>query len=238
MRLEAAASALSPIKGIGSTIVFEDRHCCGAAGESAKVVPLGSADTDGDDEGKRPERAVASDAMLIGYARKSTKRQRWDLQLRALEAAKCDMVISEQLSGRAGIGKGLLAAIGSCRRGDTLVVWKLDRMSRNLRELLAVVDVMRMRGIRLKVLTGAGVNIDVLQTEGAAIYTVYAAFAELELGFNHERTLAGISVRQDRAPDRPSHSVQAVLQNVGKPPRNRKPLRSAFNDTGHPRLRR
>ncbi|APH74171.1 recombinase family protein [Aquibium oceanicum] len=98
------------------------------------------------------------------------------------------------------IGRGLLAAIGSCRRGDTLVVWKLDRVSRNLRELLAVLEALIPQGISLKVLNGAGAAIDLSQVEGAAIYTVYAAFAEMERQMNRARTVAGLEARKEKRP--------------------------------------
>jgi len=133
--------------------------------------------------------------MLIGYARVSTKRQKLDLQRQALEAAGCELVIQEQRSGRQ-FGRGLLAAIGSCHRGDRLVVWKLDRLGRTIRELCAVLDLLRLRGIGLQVLTGAASAIDLGNAEGLALYTAYAAFAELELAMSHERTLAGLTARR------------------------------------------
>lgn len=167
--------------------------------------------------------------MLIGYARVSTKRQRLDLQLKALEAAKCNMVVSEWLSGGAGIGKGLLAAIGSCRRGDTLVVWKLDRVSRNLLELMAVMDALRKRGVCLKVLTGAAAAIDINDAEGPALYTIYAAVAELERSMNRERTLAGIGTMPKRRPQsrKAKSTVGAGSRRVVP-----MPLRCAFNRNG------
>jgi DNA invertase Pin-like site-specific DNA recombinase len=158
--------------------------------------------------------------MLIGYARVSTRKQRTDLQLKALEAARCDMVVLERLSGGKHIGRGLLAAIGSCRQGDTLIVWKLDRVSRNLRELLAVLDALISQGINLKVLSGAGSAIDLSQVEGAAIYTVYAAFAEMERQMNRARTVAGLEARKEERPQR------------NRLHRSRRPsLRSVFNSS-------
>ena len=87
--------------------------------------------------------------MLIGYARVSTRRQRLNLQHKALEAAKCDLMISEWLSGGGGIGQGLTAAINACGKGDLLVVWKLDRLGRNLAELMCVIKRLRGRGAGL-----------------------------------------------------------------------------------------
>ncbi|MEQ1953651.1 recombinase family protein [Mesorhizobium sp. CN2-181] len=170
--------------------------------------------------------------MLIGYARVSTRRQRLDLQQKALEAAKCDMVISEWLSGAAGIGKGLLAAIGSCRRGDTLVVWKLDRVSRNLRELLAVHDVLIKRGIILKVLTGAASAIDLTQIEGTALYAIYSAVAELERDLNRGRTLAGLNVTLNRGIKSAVGVSSGRAGKVVREQRKRKRLRCAFNRIG------
>ena len=125
----------------------------------------------------------------------STKRQKLDLQLKALEAARCNLVVSERLSG-VSLGRGLLAAIGSCRRKDLLVVWKLDRLGRNMRELLAVLEVLRSRGIGLRVLTGAASSINIAQAEGPSVYAAYAAFAELESTMNRERTVAGLDARR------------------------------------------
>lgn len=91
----------------------------------------------------------ARPAMLIGYARVSTRRQRLDLQHRALEAARCDLIISEWRSGDSGIGHGLGAAMECCGAGDLLVVWKLDRLGRNVMELMGVIERLRRRGAGL-----------------------------------------------------------------------------------------
>ncbi|MDI6029441.1 recombinase family protein [Corticibacterium sp. UT-5YL-CI-8] len=196
--------------------------------------------TDRNNEEKYPHGADAGGTMLIGYARVSTRKQRFDLQLKALEAARCDMVVSEQISGGAGIGRGLLAAIGSCRRGDTLVVWKLDRVSRNLRELLAILDVLVSRGIALKVLTGAGSAIDLTQIEGPAVYTVYAAFAELEREMNKERTIAGLNARieQSHRCDAARVLVAPEQQDICSRRYRRRSLRCSFNRTGDRRIHR
>ncbi len=129
--------------------------------------------------------------LLIGYARVSTRRQRLDLQLKALEAAKCDLIISERVSGGGVTGKGLDTAIGASGRGDLLVVWKLDRLGRNLVELMGVVERLRRRGAGLKVLTGAASAIDINAAEGEALFAVYAAFAALELDLNRQRSASG-----------------------------------------------
>ncbi|WP_181832815.1 recombinase family protein [Bosea caraganae] len=166
----------------------------------------------------------AGSRSLIGYARVSTKRQKLDLQLKALEAAGCDLVVSERLSG-VSLGRGLLAAIGSCRRGDLLVVWKLDRLGRNMRELLAVLDVLKSRGIGLQVLTGAASSIDIGQAEGPSLYAAYAAFAEFELTMNRERTLAGIEAH--RTSGMPARARPRSLQLKFAAVANRKSSRRA-----------
>ena len=112
--------------------------------------------------------------MLIGYARVSTRRQRLDLQHRALEAARCDLIISEWRSGDSGIGHGLGAAMECCGAGDLLVVWKLDRLGRNVMELMGVIERLRRRGAGLKVLTGAASAIDINAAEGQALFAIYA----------------------------------------------------------------
>lgn len=160
--------------------------------------------------------------MLIGYARVSTKRQRLDLQLSALRAAKCDIVISERLSGD-GIGRGLLSAIATCRKDDVLVVWKLDRLSRNVMDLMGLANTLRNRGIQLKILTGAASVIDIKGTEGQALYAIYAAFAELERDMNRERTIAGIRTKPTR------RSGKSISDEPGGGCTVRQPLRSAFN---------
>lgn len=129
--------------------------------------------------------------MLIGYARVSTRRQRLDLQLRALEIARCDLVIAERLSGGSAIGRGLATAIEACAAGDMLVVWKLDRLGRNLMELMGVIERLRGRSAGLKILTGAASAIDINAAEGEALFAIYAAFAALELDLNRQRTTSG-----------------------------------------------
>jgi DNA invertase Pin-like site-specific DNA recombinase len=132
-------------------------------------------------------------------ARLSTRRQRLDLQHKALEAAKCGLVLSERLSGGSPIGPGLELAIEACSPGDLLVVWKLDRLGRSPMELMGVVERLRRRGAGLKVLTGAASAIDINAMEGAALFAIYAAFAALELEMNRQRTTAGreASVREE-----------------------------------------
>ena len=129
--------------------------------------------------------------MLIGYARVSTRRQRLDLQHEALEAARCDLIVSERLSGGSAIGRGLNTAIDLCGAGDRLVVWKLDRLGRNIMELMGVIERLRGRGAGLKVLTGGASAIDIRAAEGEALFAMYTAIAPLELDMNRQRTACG-----------------------------------------------
>lgn len=155
--------------------------------------------------------------MLIGYARVSTRRQRLDLQHKALEAAKCDLMILERRSGSGGIGPGLDMAIAACGKGDLLVVWKLDRLGRNLVEMMGVAERLRQCGAGLKVLTGAASAIDINAAEGEALFAVYAAFAALELDMNRQRTSSGLqasSRRRGRTAQTRSAHTRASLRRV------------------------
>jgi DNA invertase Pin-like site-specific DNA recombinase len=167
--------------------------------------------------------------MLIGYARVSTRRQRLDLQHRALEAARCDLIISEWRSGDSGIGHGLGAAMECCGAGDLLVVWKLDRLGRNVMELMGVIERLRRRGAGLKVLTGAASAIDINAAEGQALFAIYAAIAAMELDMNRQRTASG----RRAAPQRREIARSGSTEGKRSARRTAHPcLRLAFNGSG------
>lgn len=131
--------------------------------------------------------------MLIGYARVSTHDQQARLQIEALERAGCSRIFTDEgVSGAAVIKPQLLQALAQAKPGeDTLVVWKLDRLSRSIRDLIDTVEQMRVRGIGLR-----SINESVIDTTTAAgnlIFQIFGAFAEFERGTNHERTMAGIA---------------------------------------------
>ena len=138
---------------------------------------------------------------LIGLARVSTDAQDAQLQQDALALAGCGRVYIEKVSTRKAATErpGLTAALGYLRRGDTLVVWKLDRLGRSVKEVLTIADDLHARGIGVKILTGKLSGSYSPAGEGKFFFTMMAAFAELERDIIHERTMAGRPRRRLRA---------------------------------------
>jgi len=137
--------------------------------------------------------------MLLGYARvsKADGSQLLDLQVDALREAGIDgeRVYEDRMSGRHDRRPGLDACLKALREGDTLCVWKLDRLGRNLRHLVALVDALQERGIGLRVLTGQGAAVDTTRADGRLIFAV---LAEFERGVISERTRAGLEAARAR----------------------------------------
>ena len=133
--------------------------------------------------------------MLVGYARVSTQDQAPALQLDALQAAGCEKVYQEKASGAQRDRPELLAAIGYMREGDTLVVWKLDRLARSIKQLIETVENLGTRGIGFRSLTEA---IDTTTPGGKLVFHIFAALAEFERGVIRERTLAGLQAARAR----------------------------------------
>ncbi|WP_282611162.1 recombinase family protein [Pelagibius sp. Alg239-R121] len=127
--------------------------------------------------------------MKIGYARVSTHEQNLDLQLKALQEAGCDEVYSEKISSGRVIRPELEKALSRLREGDTLVVWKLDRLGRRTVELLDFIQDMERRGVAFQSLSD---GIDPSSATGKAIFPIAGAFAELERNLIRERTLRGL----------------------------------------------
>lgn len=128
--------------------------------------------------------------MFVGYARVSTRDQNPASQIEALEAAGCDRVFIERASGANRDRPELKAALDYIRAGDTLVVWKLDRLARSVRQLVETAEDLQQRGIGLKVLTQA---IDTTTSGGRLVFHVFAAVAEFERELMLERTHAGLA---------------------------------------------
>ena len=128
--------------------------------------------------------------MLIGYARVSTVDQNLDLQRNALTEAGCDRIFTEQMSGAVADRPELMAAIGYARGGDTLVVWKLDRLARSVKQLIDTVEALRVRGIGFRSLTEA---LDTTTAQGRLVFHMFGALAEFERSLIRERTQAGLS---------------------------------------------
>jgi len=133
----------------------------------------------------------------IGYARTSREDQRLDLQLNALRAAGIEdnFVFKEQVSALAKKRPQFDLALKRCRAGDTLVVWKLDRLGRSVMQLIHTVNDLKARGVHFKSLTE---GFDTNTSMGMMIFHIMAAMAELELSHTSERTAAGIEASKDR----------------------------------------
>ena len=133
--------------------------------------------------------------MLIGYARVSTEDQKLDLQIRALQAAKCDRIITDKgLSGCAFDRPGLEEVLQMLQNGDTLVVWRLDRLGRSLIQLVELMDRLGANGINFYSLTE---NIDTGSSGGRLLFHMIAALAEFERTLISERTRAGMAAARE-----------------------------------------
>lgn len=140
--------------------------------------------------------------MLIGYMRvsKADGSQVLDMQRDALLAAGInpDHVYEDMASGSLEARPGLTACLKALRDGDTLVVWKLDRLGRNLRHLINTVHDLSCRGVGFKVLTGQGASIDTSTPEGKLVFGIFAALAEFERELVSERTKVGLASARAR----------------------------------------
>jgi DNA invertase Pin-like site-specific DNA recombinase len=133
--------------------------------------------------------------MLIGYARVSTHEQTLNLQRDALENAGCNKIFTDTASGAKAERIGLDAALTYVRKGDTLVVWRLDRLGRSLPHLIATMTDLEERGIGFKSLTE---NIDTTTSGGKLIFHIFGALAEFERNLIRERTAAGLIAARAR----------------------------------------
>ena len=140
--------------------------------------------------------------MLIGYARvsKADGSQSLDLQRDALIEAgvKKGQIYSDLASGIKDDRTGLEACLKALREGDVLVVWRLDRMGRNLHHLVRTVSMLSERGVGLKVLTGQGTLIDTTTAAGRLSFGIFAALAEFERELIRERIMAGLKAARAR----------------------------------------
>lgn len=140
--------------------------------------------------------------MLVGYMRvsKADGSQSTDLQRDALLAAGigANSLYEDRASGKKDDRPQLAACLKALRHGDTLVVWKLDRLGRDLRHLVNIVHDLTERGIGLKVLTGQGAAIDTTTASGKLVFGIFAALAEFERELISERTLAGLASARAR----------------------------------------
>lgn len=162
--------------------------------------------------------------MLIGYARVSTQDQNLDLQTEALIKAGCQKVFDDKMSGSRAQRPGLDKALEILREGDTLVVWKLDRLGRSVKNLVDLVGELHKQGVQFKSLTDA---IDTGTPSGRFFFHVMASLAEMERELTVERTRAGLEVakqlgrrggRKRQMTDSKIESAKQLLAN-GVPPK-------------------
>jgi DNA invertase Pin-like site-specific DNA recombinase len=135
--------------------------------------------------------------MLIGYARVSTDEQNLDLQrdalLKAGVAAKD--IFTDKVTGTQSDRPGLTQALSHLRAGDTLIVWRLDRLGRSLKHLIETVTVLKEQGVAFKSLTE---NIDTSTATGNLVFQIFGALAEFERNLIQERTMAGLEAARAR----------------------------------------
>jgi DNA invertase Pin-like site-specific DNA recombinase len=139
----------------------------------------------------------------IGYARVSTLDQNLALQQDALKEAGCEKIFIEQMSGAVADRPALRDALEYARSGDTIIVWKLDRLARSMKQLIETIEGLRMRGIGFRSLTEA---LDTTTPQGVLVFHLFSALAEFERALIRERTRAGLRAakRMGRTGGRPA----------------------------------
>lgn len=163
--------------------------------------------------------------MLIGYARVSTQDQNLDLQRDALTKIGCQRIFEDKISGTRTERPGLAKALEILREGDTLVVWKLDRLGRSVKQLVDLVGQLHKQGVQFRSLTD---SIDTGTASGRFFFHVMASLAEMERELTVERTRAGLEIarqlgrkggRKRRMTDSKIESAKKLLSN-GVPPKD------------------
>ena len=153
--------------------------------------------------------------MLIGYARVSTQDQNLNLQIDALTKAGCKKLFDDKISGSSKERLGLTKALDMLREGDTLVVWKLDRLGRSVKNLVDLVSDLHKQGVQFKSLTDA---IDTGTPSGRFFFHVMASLAEMERELTVERTRAGLEVarRLGRKGGRKLKMTESKIESANK----------------------
>src|SRR3954468_10719690 len=162
-------------------------------------------------------RARASDAgeitakpMLLGYARVSTVDQNLALQRDALTEAGCAKIFTEQMSGAVKDRPALHDALEFARSGDTLIVWKLDRLARSMKQLIETVETLRVRRIGFRSLSEA---LDTTNAQGRLVFHIFGALAEFERSLIRERTQARLGQPDGISPSRMAEMLE--VDNAG-----------------------
>lgn len=133
--------------------------------------------------------------MLIGYARVSTDDQNLDLQRDALQAVGCERVFEDMVSGARADRTGLVTLMSMLRAGDTVVIWRLDRLGRSLKNLIELVERLEAAKVGLRSLQE---NIDTTSSGGKLVFHLFGALAEFERNLIRERTQAGLVAARAR----------------------------------------
>lgn len=132
----------------------------------------------------------------IGYARVSTLDQNLDLQLKALKSAGCKDIFTDKVSGSKSARPGLTKAISKLKAGDTLLVWRLDRLGRSMPHLLSVIQDLKDKGIGFRSIQDGAINTTT--ASGELIFNIFASLAQFERALIIERTNAGLSAARAR----------------------------------------
>ena len=133
--------------------------------------------------------------MIVGYARVSTQDQSLELQLDALRVAGCEQIFSEKITGKSRERPELTTCLKMLRKEDVLVVWKLDRLARSLKDLVELINELESRQIGFRSLTEA---IDTTTAGGRLVFHIFGALAEFEHNLIRERTIAGLAAARAR----------------------------------------
>ena len=133
--------------------------------------------------------------MNIGYARVSTLDQKVDLQLDALKQAGCEEIYTEKFTGSTRTRPELESCLRTLRTGDVLVVWRLDRLGRSLKDLVGIITELEQRGVAFRSVTEA---IDTSTSGGKLVFHIFGALAEFERSIIQERTRAGLAAARAR----------------------------------------
>ena len=138
------------------------------------------------------------EGRLIGYARVSTSGQELNLQLDALKQAGCKKqhIFTDQISGSKAERPGLADCLKELKKGDTLIIWRLDRLGRSLRNLIDIVEQLQKRGVGFRSINDGG--IDTTTASGEMIFNIFGTLAQFERRLIQERTQAGLTAARAR----------------------------------------
>jgi DNA invertase Pin-like site-specific DNA recombinase len=133
--------------------------------------------------------------MKIGYARVSTQDQNLDLQTDVLKQAGCEKIFQEKISGSKAQRMELEKMLAQLRKGDVVVIYKLDRLGRSIKHLLELMEIFKEKEVELVSLSD---NIDTSTIQGRLIFNIFASIAEFEKDLIRERTMAGLAAARKR----------------------------------------